>query len=137
MIEEIIYLKTVTLFEGSFALGWLFGGGDFALLDEVRLLATHFGFAFQVRDDLLDRSQDLVKEACPNLAVFLGQEGALAYLGDKITLLKRSMEELSLTTAPFKLLVNQLEETYTAAVSGSAAAAFSAGAADVAMEPSW
>ena len=57
-IEEIFYLKTGTLFEGAFVLGWTFGGGDTSYLEYVRKLAIHLGFAFQIQDDLIDMQQD-------------------------------------------------------------------------------
>ncbi len=72
LLERIIYLKTGTLFEGSFVLGWVFGGGDFSKLEEVKKLARHFGFAFQIRDDLKDISQDGSNENL-NFALFMGK----------------------------------------------------------------
>ena len=51
-LREIIYKKTVTLFEISFFLGWLFGGGDFSALPLLKKCAYHLGMAFQIADDL-------------------------------------------------------------------------------------
>src|SRR5690606_14577106 len=53
-LRTIIYQKTVTLFEISFYLGWLFGGGEISLLDFVKSCAYHLGMAFQKADDLND-----------------------------------------------------------------------------------
>ena len=58
LIEEVIQKKTVTLFEISFVLGWLFGGGELNQLDLVKKSAAHFGMAFQIADDLDDMEQD-------------------------------------------------------------------------------
>ena len=51
MLKEILYKKTVTLFETAFVFGWLFGGGMIAQLDLVKKAAYHFGMAFQIADD--------------------------------------------------------------------------------------
>ncbi|MBI3237198.1 MAG: polyprenyl synthetase family protein [Chlamydiales bacterium] len=59
-IKQVIYKKTVTLFEVSFVLGWVFGGGDITKLERVKKAAYHFGMAFQTADDL----GDLLHAAC-------------------------------------------------------------------------
>jgi len=53
-IFEIIYLKTTTLFEASFSLGFIFGGGDLSLIEDLKKAAYHLGKAFQVADDIQD-----------------------------------------------------------------------------------
>ncbi|HXF28637.1 MAG TPA: polyprenyl synthetase family protein, partial [Chlamydiales bacterium] len=53
-LYEIIEKKTVSLFELSFLLGWIFGGGDITRLEDVKKLAFHFGAAFQILDDIDD-----------------------------------------------------------------------------------
>lgn len=72
-LEELMYLKTGTLFQGAFVLGWVFGGGEFSYLDEVRRLARHMGLAFQIRDDLKDLAQD-DKNGSVNFALLVGKE---------------------------------------------------------------
>jgi len=71
-IEKIIYQKTITLFEISFCLGWLFGGGDREKIEDVKLLAYHLGMAFQIGDDLGDVSQDESRSCEINIASLLG-----------------------------------------------------------------
>lgn len=75
-IRKIIYQKTVTLFEVAFVFGWLFGGGDPSRLDLVRKTAFHLGMAFQIADDLLDCTQDVVQESPINIAAACGKEKA-------------------------------------------------------------
>jgi len=58
MVFEVFRKKTGTLFELSFVLGWLFGGGDLSLLPTVEATAHHFGLAFQLADDLTDLEKD-------------------------------------------------------------------------------
>ncbi len=51
---DVIKKKTVTLFEVSCILGWVFGGGDLTVLDEVKNCSYHLGMAFQIADDIND-----------------------------------------------------------------------------------
>lgn len=76
VLKEIIYKKTISLFELSFVMGWVFGGGDLKKLDLVKKTAFHFGFAFQVADDIGDVAQDIVNEHSVNIATVCGLEVA-------------------------------------------------------------
>lgn len=55
--ERLYYLKTGTLFQGAFTLGYIFGGGDLEKIHLVERLSTHLGLAFQIRDDLEDMDE--------------------------------------------------------------------------------
>ena len=55
--EELYYLKTGTVFQGAFTLGYIFGGGDLEKLYLIEKMSRHLGFAFQIRDDLEDISE--------------------------------------------------------------------------------
>ncbi|MBA3957323.1 MAG: polyprenyl synthetase family protein [Parachlamydiaceae bacterium] len=66
--RDVINKKTVSLFEISFVLGWLFGGGDLAKLHLVKKAAAHFGMAFQIADDIDDQTQDLINHRKINIA---------------------------------------------------------------------
>lgn len=59
--KELFNKKTSALFELSFVLGWLFGGGTLDKLTDVQKMATHFGCAFQIFDDLRDQEKDREK----------------------------------------------------------------------------
>lgn len=76
-IRTIIYKKTVTLFEISFVLGWLYGGGDLNKLALVKKAAEHFGMVFQIADDLADREQDIINNRPINLANCYGEKEAI------------------------------------------------------------
>ena len=54
VVKQVIYQKTVTLFELSFVLGWIFGGGDLNQVHLLKKAAYHIGMAFQIADDLGD-----------------------------------------------------------------------------------
>jgi geranylgeranyl pyrophosphate synthase len=76
-ILRLIDLKTGVLFRLCFVLGWLFGGGDRSRLDEVRQLATFFGRAFQIMDDIDDIDQDRQAGKRGNFALVFGLQYAL------------------------------------------------------------
>ena len=60
-VLTILRMKTVTLFELAFVLGWVFGEGDPAQLAQVKKAAHHFGMAFQIADDIEDFARDQVR----------------------------------------------------------------------------
>lgn len=71
-LNTITYQKTVTLFEISFALGYLYGKGSLQNLPLITEAANHIGYAFQIADDLQDYDQDEI-----SLAKCLGKKRAL------------------------------------------------------------
>ena len=95
LLQEIIDKKTGTLFEISFVMGWLFGGGVLEKLPLVKQCALHFGRAFQIADDLHDMEQDRL-HSCPlNIANFCGKERAKEIFNEEIAQLNHALEELS------------------------------------------
>jgi geranylgeranyl diphosphate synthase type II len=102
MVKQVIYKKTVTLFEVSFILGWLFGGGDVSKLDRVKKAAYHFGMAFQTADDLGDMLQDEKKQREISVARLIGKERALAYFDEEMKNLQNLLQELKLFTPSFE-----------------------------------
>lgn len=109
-IRDVIYKKTVTLFEVSFVFGWVFGGGDLSKLDLVKETALHFGMAFQIADDLDDLTQDKKAQDGMNIALCLGEEKARSVFNEEVEALGPSLEEIGLATPSFlklkELLVN-------------------------------
>ncbi len=92
--RKIIAQKTGTLFEIAFVFGWLFGGGDVALLPTVRKAAHHLGMAFQVRDDLQDANGKIPQ--------------AEAVFGEEMALLEADLKSLRLLSGPFKKAIAKL-----------------------------
>src|SRR5262249_40545426 len=74
--KKVIHYKTVSLFEISFVLGWLYAGGDIAKLDIVKKAAAHFGLAFQIVDDLEDEEQDIINARKINISAIVGRHQA-------------------------------------------------------------
>lgn len=102
MITEVIYKKTITLFEVCFTFGWLFGGGESSRLEEVKQAAWHFGMAFQIADDLDDMAQDEKNQRPINMARLLGKEKAFEFFSKEATLFKESLQQLNIWTPPFE-----------------------------------
>jgi len=76
-LRKVIHQKTSSLFEISFVLGWLYGGGDPEKLRLVKRAASHFGMAFQIADDLGDMEQDAHNKRDVNMANVFGREAAV------------------------------------------------------------
>ncbi len=96
LLHEIFYKKTGTLFELSFVLGWIFGGGDSALLPLVKKAAQHFGMAFQLLDDLADFEQDNAKSQALNFAVLCGKDIATTMFYDEMNQFLTLIKNLNL-----------------------------------------
>ncbi len=115
-ILEVIEKKTATLFEISFLLGWLFGGGSEELVDEVKRCARRLGVAFQIADDLHDFLQDEKPDGGANLARILGPEKAAALFQDELNGFATSLQTLGLWTEPFREIYKALESSVKATV---------------------
>lgn len=109
-LRQVIYQKTVTLFEVSFFFGWLFGGGDAFRIEQVKKSAYHFGMAFQIADDLGDLAQDEKNQREINLAKHIGKERAYAVFDEELKLFKISLMELGLDTPSFKKMCDMLQQ---------------------------
>jgi geranylgeranyl diphosphate synthase type II len=96
---DVIYKKTITLFEIAFVFGWLFGGGDLEKVEEIRDTAYHFGMAFQIIDDLDDMNQD--KKDSLNIGHFIGREKARAKFNEEIDTFSLKMKKLGMLSPEF------------------------------------
>jgi geranylgeranyl diphosphate synthase type II len=96
---EIIEKKTISLFQLSFAFGWIFGGGDLNHLHNVEEAAYNLGLAFQVADDLVDFQQDQSK---PNAAHFLGKHNAQKLVEEKLYQFEEKLKYLEIWSNEFK-----------------------------------
>lgn len=109
-LRQVIYQKTVTLFEVSFVFGWLFGGGEPYRIEQVKKSAYHFGMAFQIADDLGDLAQDEKNQREINLAKHIGKERAYAVFEEELKLFKITLMELGLDTPSFKKMCDMLQQ---------------------------
>lgn len=100
--KEVIYKKTVTVFEIAFLLGWVFGGGDLSQLDEVKEMAYHFGMAFQIADDLGDVVQDEKVQRDANIVRVVGKEASLFLFEEEMRLYEEKLVSLNLNTPSFQ-----------------------------------
>ncbi len=108
-VLEVIRKKTGTLFEISFVLGWLFGGGDLEKLQTVKEISAHFSLAFQVADDLGDLKQDAENNAAINYAAILGKEQAIEVFHVELLAFRRKIKSLSLNPKLLLELSDHLE----------------------------
>jgi len=109
-LRQVIYQKTVTLFEVSFVFGWLFGGGELFRIEQVKKSAYHFGMAFQIADDLGDLAQDEKNQREINLAKHIGKERAFVVFEEELKLFKITLMELGLDTPSFKKMCDMLHQ---------------------------
>jgi geranylgeranyl diphosphate synthase type II len=100
-LEELQRLKTGTLFELSFVLGWLFGGGKKSKIPWVEKAAHHFGMAYQIQDDLEDMATDSVEK---NYALKFGIEPARERLFKEINDFILTLEKLEIRLEQLPLL---------------------------------
>lgn len=107
-LKEILYKKTVTLFEISFVLGWLYGGGEVKHLNAVKRASSHFGMAFQMADDIEDAAQDAAKGKKANIAVLCGEKEARAMLKQEIQQLKSVLNEIKIQIPAFHPILESL-----------------------------
>jgi geranylgeranyl diphosphate synthase type II len=110
-VYEVIYKKTVTLFEVSFVFGWLFGGGSLDLLSQVKQMAYHLGMAFQIADDIGDMMQDEKNQSEINIARLIGKERSLLLFEEEMANFQDHLKELNLYTPSFEKMCGLLIKT--------------------------
>lgn len=107
---ETIQKKTVSLFEISFVLGWVFGGGDLEKIETVKKAASHFGMAFQIADDVSDVEQDAKNGRQINMAAVLGVEGAKKMFHGEIDQFLETLDNLRLNASELRDIAIQLKD---------------------------
>lgn len=107
---ETLLKKTVSLFEISFVLGWLFGGGDPERLSLVKKTAYHFGMAFQIADDIDDYEEDAVGKRAMNAVSLLGVERAHSMFHEEINSYLQCLNELNIDDSELKVLAEYLKQ---------------------------
>ena len=101
-VKQVIYKKTVTLFEVSFVLGWVFGGGDISKLEKLKKAAYHFGLAFQIADDLGDLFQDEKKQREISIARLIGKERGFLLFEEEMRYFRKELQELNIFNPSFE-----------------------------------
>lgn len=113
VLLEVIHKKTVTLFEISFVLGWIFGGGELSLLPLVKKSAYHFGMAFQIADDIGDMAQDQAHDHALNIANVCGKENALRMFHEEMEHFEQTLAGLNLGDSDLQVLAQLLVSQVT------------------------
>jgi len=107
-ILNIIKQKTATLFNVSFVLGWLFGGGDLKKLEDIKEAGYCLGTAFQIADDIKDMKKDKKKNKL-NIANFFGKENAKKIFNEEMEKLKKILIELNIFNPYLKKIYKSLK----------------------------
>ncbi|KIC72110.1 Geranylgeranyl pyrophosphate synthase 4 [Neochlamydia sp. TUME1] len=107
-LKEIIRMKTGSLFEISFVLGWLYGGGALDKLADIKKAAYHFGMAFQIADDFGDVEQDAHQGKLVNLVAKCGREDAFKMFLEEIEAFKVISQQLNLDVPELSTLCDLL-----------------------------
>jgi len=105
-VLDMIYKKTITLFEVSFVFGWIFGGGDLSQVCEMRDIAFHFGMAFQIADDLRDMKKD--GNDSLNIGFIFGKDRAYARFTEEIEFFIQKLKKIGLMSSAFQQIINVL-----------------------------
>lgn len=93
-LQDIIYKKTVSLFEVAFVLGWIYGGGEITEIEKIKRAARHYGMAFQIVDDFEDMAQDSEYRRDVNFVLALGEKQACERLKEEIEAYSLSLQKL-------------------------------------------
>lgn len=121
-LRMAIQQKTGALFELSFVLGWVFGGGALSLLPSVKKAANHFGMAFQIVDDFGDLAEDRANGRTMNYPALVGEQRASDVLQEEIKNLHNEMKKLQLSSPELLAMIEFLEGSlkfYSAATNSS------------------
>lgn len=110
-LKEIIHKKTTSLFELSFVLGWLYGGGEIARLPFVKKAAGHFGMAFQIADDIGDMDQDIKNKKAVNIANVVGLDTAVQMFHEELHYFDRMVLELNFDATELTAIANLLKRS--------------------------
>lgn len=115
-IKKIIHQKTTSLFEIAFVFGWLYGGGSFDQLNEIKDAAKHFGLAYQISDDLLDQDTDKTNGRMINIANLFGKDFAIELLEEELNNYLQKIDSLGIATTELlslsELIKNELFSHY-------------------------
>ena len=101
--DRLYYLKTGTLFQGAFILGYIFGGGELEKISLIEMLSKHLGMAFQIRDDLEDMDQQSL-----NFVKVFGKEASLKRCEKEIEGFLNALDRLNLDKQDFEMMLTYL-----------------------------
>lgn len=111
-ILDLIERKTGSLFELSFILGWILGGGILERTDEIRDIGRAFGICFQIVDDLADVGQDYKKGNGNNICQYYNRPELSSLFIKNLHKYRDGLDKLELFTPLFKELYNYLVIEY-------------------------
>jgi geranylgeranyl diphosphate synthase type II len=107
-VRQAIHQKTSTLFEISFVLGWLFGGGEVEKLPLIKRISSHVGMIFQMVDDFDDCEEDRRHERKVNSVLVHGEAEALRLLNAEADALQEALQLLQLQCPVLQHIISGL-----------------------------
>lgn len=105
-LDDVIQKKTGSLFELSFYVGWLFGGGDVNLLEKIKEASKKFSLLFQIVDDYEDILEDTPGK---NYVLVHGKAHSKERVKKLMNEFKSEMQALGIFSSFFMNLLNDLE----------------------------
>lgn len=105
-LKDMISKKTGALFEISFILGWLFGGGSFDKVDNIKKISEYFSLIYQILDDLEDVSED---KSPKNFVIKYGKEKSIDVCLENISNFKKEMINLEIYSDYFIEIIKYME----------------------------
>lgn len=111
-ILDLIIKKTSSLFELSFMMGWVFGGGIVEKVPEMLQIGKALGIAFQIVDDLQDREQDFEKENHNNICEYYNTKELRNLFIQNMKHYREGLEELGIFTPALREIYNLLVDKF-------------------------
>ncbi|MGD2245650.1 MAG: polyprenyl synthetase family protein [Candidatus Aminicenantes bacterium] len=110
IFHDLILKKTGALITASVKTGAILGGAGNSELEALVQYGRHIGLAFQIRDDILDSSDETEKGdlSRPNYVSVFGLETAKSRLNDFINTARSALEEASLESEELHYLASLL-----------------------------
>ena len=109
---KMVERKTAALFEGAAWMGASLGTEDEELVTALRGYGKELGFAFQIRDDILDSYEDIRdgKPFSPNEVFFSGRDSARKKLFTYVNSAVKALDEKSIASDELRYLALKLLE---------------------------
>jgi len=122
-LKDMIIKKTGALFEVSFLMGWIFGGGNMDKNENIIKISQYFALIYQIIDDLEDINEDkkniLEDKITKNYILNYGKSESINTCFDYINKFKEELNELGLYSEFFIELIKYMENKLNSFVASS------------------
>ena len=122
-LKDMIIKKTGALFEISFLIGWIFGGGNMDKNEKIIKISQYFALIYQIMDDLEDINEDkkniLEDKITKNYILNYGKSESIKTCFEYIYKFKEEINELGLYSEFFIELIKYMEDKLNSFVTSS------------------